>query len=41
MSPKDLQQIITAQNNDIIERFNARTQMTAATNKAAGADLLF
>ena len=38
---KDLQQIITAQNNDIIERFNARTQMTAATNKAAGADLLF
>ncbi len=38
---KDLQQLVTKQNNDIIERFNARTQMTAAANKAAGADLLF
>jgi len=38
---KDLQQLVIKQNNDIIERFNARTQMTAAANKAAGADLLF
>ena len=38
---KDLQAIITAQNNDITEKYNARAQVTAATNKAAGANLLF
>lgn len=38
---KDLQGIVVAQNNDIIERYNARAQITAAANKAAGADLLF
>lgn len=38
---KDLQGIIVAQNNDIVEKYNARAQMTAATNKAIGADLLF
>lgn len=38
---KDLQGIVVAQNNDITERYNARAQMTAATNKAAGANLLF
>lgn len=38
---KDLQAIVVAQNNDIVERYNARAQMTAATNKAAGANLLF
>ena len=40
-SLKDLQAKVVAQNNDIIERYNARAQMTAATNKAAGANLLF
>lgn len=38
---KDLQQIVTVQNNKIEERYNARAQVTAATNKAAGANLLF
>lgn len=38
---KDLQAIVVAQNNDITEKFNARAQVTAATNKAAGANLLF
>ena len=38
---KDLQQIITTQNNEITEKYNARAQVTAATNKAAGANLLF
>lgn len=38
---KDLQAIVVSQNNDIIERYNARAQVTAATNKAAGANLLF
>ena len=38
---KDLQGIVVAQNNDIIEKYNARAQMTAASNKAAGANLLF
>lgn len=40
-SLKDLQAKVVAQNNDIVERYNARAQMTAATNKAAGANLLF
>lgn len=38
---KDLQAIVVSQNNDIMERYNARAQVTAATNKAAGANLLF
>jgi hypothetical protein len=38
---KDLQSLIVSQNNDIIERYNARAQMTASTTKAAGASLLF
>ena len=38
---KDLQGIVVAQNNDIVEKYNARAQMTAASNKAAGANLLF
>ena len=38
---KDLQAIITTQNNEIVEKYNARAQMAAATNKAAGANLLF
>ena len=38
---KDLQAIITTQNNEITEKYNARAQVTAATNKAAGANLLF
>ena len=38
---KDLQAIITTQNNEIVEKYNARAQVTAATNKAAGANLLF
>lgn len=38
---KDLQAKVVAQNNDIVEKYNARAQMTAATNKAAGANLLF
>ena len=38
---KDLQARVVAQNNDIVEKYNARAQMTAATNKAAGANLLF
>lgn len=38
---KDLQGIVVAQNNDITEKYNARAQMTAANNKAAGANLLF
>ena len=38
---KDLQSIVVAQNNDITERYKARAQVTAAVNKAAGADLLF
>ena len=40
-SLKDLQAIITTQNNEITEKYNARAQVTAATNKAAGANLLF
>lgn len=40
-SLKDLQAIIVSQNNDIEERAKARAQVTAATNKAAGANLLF
>ena len=38
---KDLQSLIVSQNNDIIERYNARAQMTASTTKASGASLLF
>lgn len=38
---KDLQGIVTTQNNEITEKYNARAQVTAATNKAAGANLLF
>ena len=38
---KDLQSVVTAQNNDITERYNARAQVQAATTKAAGANLLF
>ena len=38
---KDLQGIVTAQNNDITEKYNARAQVSAATAKAAGANLLF
>lgn len=38
---KDLQGVLVAQNNDIVEKYNARAQVTAATNKAAGANLLF
>lgn len=38
---KDLQATVVAQNNDIEERAKARAQVTAATNKAAGANLLF
>lgn len=38
---KDLQAIVTTQNNEITEKYNARAQVTAATNKAAGANLLF
>ena len=38
---KNLQARVVAQNNDIVEKYNARAQMTAATNKAAGANLLF
>jgi len=38
---KDLQQIVTTQNNEITEKYNARAQVTAATTKAAGANLLF
>lgn len=38
---KDLQSIIVSQNNDITEKYNARAQVTAATSKAAGANLLF
>lgn len=38
---KDLQGVVVAQNNDITERYKARAQVTAAANKAAGADLLF
>lgn len=38
---KTLQGIIASQNNDITERYNARAQVQAATNKAAGANLLF
>ncbi len=38
---KDLQAAIVSQNNDIIERYKARAQVTAAANRAAGADLLF
>ena len=38
---KDLQQIVTSQNNSIIEKYNVKAQTTAATAKAAGADLLF
>lgn len=40
-SLKELQAAVVAQNNDIIEKYNARAQVTAATNKAAGANLLF
>jgi hypothetical protein len=40
-SLKDLQAIVVSQNNDIEERAKARAQVTAATNKAAGANLLF
>ena len=40
-SLKELQAAVVAQNNDIVERYNARAQVTAATNKAAGANLLF
>lgn len=40
-SLKELQAAVVAQNNDIVEKYNARAQMTAATNKAAGANLLF
>lgn len=38
---KTLQGIVASQNNDITERYNARAQVQAATNKAAGANLLF
>lgn len=38
---KDLQAIVVSQNNDIEEKAKARAQVTAATNKAAGANLLF
>lgn len=38
---KDLQGIVTTQNNETTEKYNARAQVTAATNKAAGANLLF
>lgn len=38
---KDLQNAVAAQNNDIIERYNARAQATAAANRNAGANLLF
>lgn len=38
---KDLQAVVVSQNNDIEERAKARAQVTAATNKAAGANLLF
>ena len=40
-SLKELQAAVVAQNNDIVEKYNARAQVTAATNKAAGANLLF
>lgn len=38
---KDLQATIVSQNNDITEKYKARAQVTAAANRAAGADLLF
>lgn len=38
---KDLQAVVTAQNNDITEKYNAKAQTQAATAKAAGANLLF
>ncbi len=38
---KDLQGIVVSQNNDIIEKYNARAQLTAAATKVAGANLLF
>lgn len=40
-SLKDLQATVVSQTNDIVEKYNARAQVTAATNKAAGANLLF
>lgn len=40
-SIKDLQAVIVAQNNDIVERYNARAQATAVANKTAGTNLLF
>ena len=38
---KDLQGLVVAQNNDIIERYKARAQMTAMSNKINSANLLF
>lgn len=38
---KDLQAVVVSQNNDITEKYKARAQVTAAANRAAGADLLF
>ena len=38
---KDLQTVISQQNNNITERYNARAQVTASASKASGADLLF
>lgn len=38
---KDLQAMVVNQNNDIIERYNARAQAAAATNRAEATNLLF
>lgn len=38
---KDLQNLANAQNSELQEKFNARAQVQAAANKAAGANLLF
>lgn len=38
---KDLQTVISQQNNNITERYNARAQVTASASKTSGADLLF
>lgn len=38
---KNLQSLVVSQNNDIIEKYNARAKMTATEIKNAGANLLF
>jgi len=38
---KELQQLLAAQQEDIVEKHNARAQVTTANNKNSGLDLLF